>query len=119
MSKVERETTIDFEYPSQMRDVGLFKAKLKLKRRTASLATEIKLAKARMLGGMAASPEDRLHFDCMATLANGVEPVPNPTPLDPTAWINELLDPAIWYAIYDRWQEYQASFSETADAAVG
>lgn len=122
-TKIERETIVPFQYPSKMRDVGLFKATLTLKRRTADIVTDIKLAKARMLGGnKAASPKDDLHFEIMATLANAVEPTPNPTPLDPTAWINELLDPALWYAIYDRWLEYQDSFSapaETSDATSG
>lgn len=118
MAKVEREKIIDFEFESGMRDVGVFKAKLVLKRRTAQLVTDIKYAKAKMLGGQrAASGGDELHFEVMATLANAVEPTPNPTPLNPSGWVNEILDPAIWYAIFGQWQDYQDSFSAGPDNA--
>lgn len=120
MAQVEREKIVYFEFASKMLDVGVYKTKLKLRRRTAQLSTEIKMAKARMLGGFkAASLADDLHFDVMATLANGVEPVPNPTPNDSTAWIEDILDPAIWYGLYDRWQEYQNSFLEAPKAEAG
>lgn len=120
MAKVERETVVDFDFPSSMPDVGHYRSKLTLRRKTAQLVTEIKLSKARMLGGQrAANGADDLHFEVMATLANGVEPTPNPNPHNSAAWVDDILDPDIWYAIYDRWQEYQASFSvaKAQDAA--
>lgn len=119
-AKPERETVVHFEFQSKMPDVGLFNAKLKLMRRTAHIVTEIKYAKAKMLAGLqAASNADNLHFDVMATLANAVAPVPDPFPLQPAAWINEIMDPAIWYAIYERWLEYQASFEQPKEAKGG
>lgn len=112
MAKIEREKTINFEYQSEMRDVGLYRGKFTLKRRTPAIVTDIKLGKARMLAGnRPANTGDDLHFEIMATLANAIEPVPNSGP-DSTAWIEDLLDPAIWHALYIAWQEYQASFSE-------
>lgn len=115
---IEREKIVPFEFKSEMRDIGMWKASLKLLRKTPEVVTNIKLTRARMLGGLRpASNADDLHFDVMATLTNAVEPVPNPYPMDPAAWINDVMDPAIWYAIYDRWQEYQASF--TAAPAEG
>lgn len=118
MAQVEREKVVPFEFNSRMNDVGKISMTLLLKRRTASLVTEIKLARAKMLGGLPpADDADNLHFDVMATLANGVEPVPNPTPMNRAGWFNEILDPACWYAIYDRWLDYQNSFSEAPVAA--
>lgn len=113
----ERDTVVTIEYESKMRDVGRFKGKFKLLRKTASIVSNIKATKAALLGGsFPVSQADALHFDVMATLTIAVFPVPNPTPLNQGGWIDEILDPAIWYAIYDRWQAYQASFSEASDA---
>ena len=120
MAKVERETTIEFEYESTMRDVGKVRMKLRLLRRTAALVTDIELSKARMLGGQrAASGKGDMHFEVMATLANGVEPVPNPNPTNPAAWVDDIMDPDIWYAIYARWRDYQDSFSAPAEGTDG
>lgn len=119
--KVEREKIIDYSYQSRMPDIGLYKKKFKLKRKSPKLDTAFVATKAALMGGnIPTSRGDALLVDAIATLSVYFEPLDDKgVETFDNNWVDDLLDQEIMFDLYKKFMAYQDSFYPTPEVKEG
>jgi len=120
MSKVEKETIINYKFESKMKDVGTFEIpRLKLRRRSPRLDAGLVTTKSALTGGLPPITRgEQVLIDAIATLTVYMEPVNEKGESDPkisSNWVDDILDQDIVFDLFNKWMDYQNSFYVTED----
>ena len=111
MAKIEREKIINFQFKSEMPDVGTYEQTLRLKRRTPRLDAAFITTKSILCGGMPpVTKSEMLLLDTMASLSVYIEPLDKSGKVIENDWMDDILDQEILFAIHNEWVKYQNSF---------
>lgn len=109
--QIERETVINFEHESEMPDIGLYRQAFRVKRKTSELIRDVANAKVDLAGGrVIVDPGDRFLLEVQANLSILCEPVLQPGEKKDDEWLDNMVDPALQIALYNKVVEYQNSF---------
>lgn len=117
MSKIERSKIINYEFKSEMSDIGVYRKRLKLLRKRPSLQSAFTANKTALCGGIPPVTKfEMLMIDAMATVNVFCIPVDdqgNEYPVDHkerSGWMDDILDDEILLDLREKWIEYQNSF---------